>query len=447
MNGTRDRDRVIIVGLGKTGMSCVRHLAARDVELAVIDSREHPPCLDALRRDYPDIAFFPGPFDAGLLCTARELVVSPGVAPGEPAIAEAARAGVAIVGDVELFAREVAAPVIAITGSNGKSTVTMLLAAMARESGMQAAVGGNIGTPVLDLLNDVAPDCYIVELSSFQLETTSSLNARAATVLNISADHMDRYPDIDVYAGAKRRIFSGDGVMVLNADDERVMAMLEPRRKHVLFGLGHPQRACDFGVRVDDDGLWLVRGDQALMPAASIQMPGRHNIANVLAALALGEAAGLEMDAMLAAARHFPGLPHRTEWVAEHAGIRWYNDSKGTNVGATIAAIEGLGCPVVLIAGGDGKGADFTALRSVMQRHGRAAVLIGRDGPLIGQALKGVVPVVQAQTMTEAVQRAAELARPGDCVLLSPACASFDMYDSYIERGQHFVETVRRQVA
>jgi UDP-N-acetylmuramoylalanine--D-glutamate ligase len=446
MVNTDKNDRVIVIGLGKTGLSCVRYLVSQGCEVAVLDSREQPPCLAELQREYPDVAFFPGGFDASLMCQARQLVVSPGVSVRQPAIRQAAEAGVEIVGDVELFARVVPSPVIAITGSNGKSTVTMLLGAMARESGMVARVGGNIGTPVLDLLQDDEPDCYILELSSFQLETTTSLQPMAATVLNISADHMDRYDDIAQYTAAKQRIFNGEGVMVLNADDALVMTMRDEHRKTVLFGLGRPAND-DYGIIIDADDIWLAKGDRRLIASEQLQVPGRHNMANVLAALALGEAAGMPMERMLHAAMNFPGLPHRTEWVAEHNRVRWYNDSKGTNVGATVAAIEGLECPVVLIAGGDGKGADFSGLKPVMKHHGRAAVLIGRDAPGIGEALGNVVPIEYAQTMTEAVEKAAVLARAGDCVLLSPACASFDMYNSYIERGQHFVDVVRRQVA
>jgi len=458
----------LIVGLGKTGLSCARFLAARGVPLAVTDSRAHPAGLDALREELPDVAVFVGGFDSAALAAAEQLVVSPGVSLREPAIAAVVERGIPVVGDIELFARYAEAPVVAVTGTNGKSTVTALVGAMAQAAGSNVRVGGNIGTPALDLLEGVAAqaerqmfggapaatsavahgiarDLYVLELSSFQLETTYSLNAAAAAVLNVSADHMDRYLDLAEYAAAKQRIYHGDGVMVINADDPVVAAMAMLGRHVVRFGLGEPG-AGDFGLRNQDGQAWLAHGAEALMPAHELRLVGRHNLANALAALALGSAVGIPNDAMVQALRRFAGLAHRMQWVGERDGVRWYNDSKGTNVGATLAALRGMAGPVVLIAGGDGKGADFAPLRAVAADKARAVVLMGRDAGIIEAALAGAVPVVRAADMDDAVHKAGELARRGDAVLLSPACASFDMYNNYEERGEAFMAAVHRSL-
>jgi UDP-N-acetylmuramoylalanine--D-glutamate ligase len=347
------------------------------------------------------------------------------------------------IGDIELFAREATAPVIAITGANGKSTVTALTGEMCRRAGLQTAVGGNIGVPALSLLGDREPDVYVLELSSFQLETTHSLNARAATVLNISPDHMDRYGDIGEYAGAKARVFRGNGTMVLNADDSRVMRMRQSGRRTVSFGLGRPAEAQDYGLDEIRGETWLVHGTQPLMAAREVPLAGRHNLANVLAAMALAETAGVVPEDACAAVREFKGLPHRTELVAERNGVRWYDDSKGTNVGATVAALNGMTAPVILIAGGDGKGQDFSELKPACAQHARAVVLIGRDAPLIEAALGNAVTARRAKDMHEAVRFAAGLAQPGDVVLLSPACASFDMFRNYEHRAEVFRAAVR----
>jgi UDP-N-acetylmuramoylalanine--D-glutamate ligase len=440
--------RALVVGLGATGLSCARHLAARGHEVMAVDSRAAPPALDRLRAELPAVAVRTGGFVAADFAGRDLLVVSPGVSLREPAIAAAIAAGAEPVGDVELFARALAErdprPVLAITGSNGKSTVTSLVGAMCRAAGLDAAVGGNIGVPVLDLLRGPPPDCYVLELSSFQLETTCTLNARAAAVLNVSADHMDRYRDLDEYAAAKARIFHGDGTPVLNADDPLVMRLAPPGRARVCFGLGAPQADHDYGV-VDRGGEpWLARGARALLPAAELPLPGRHNLANALAAMALAECGGVPFDAMKRALAGFKGLPHRTELVLERDGVRWINDSKGTNVGATVAALSGMREPVILIAGGDGKGADFGALRPAVAAHARGVVLIGRDAPRLAAALEGAAPLVHAIDMEAAVRAARDLARPGDVVLLSPACASFDMYRNYEHRGEVFRTAVHR---
>jgi UDP-N-acetylmuramoylalanine--D-glutamate ligase len=433
----------VIVGLGKTGLSCARYLAARGASFVVTDSRTVPPGLEELHRDFPDVPVFTGGFDAAVLARARRLIVSPGVALTEPAVAAAVRDGAEAVGDIELFAREARAPVVAVTGANGKSTVTTLVGEMIRDAGFVVRVGGNLGTPALDLLATPIPDFYALELSSFQLETTYSLNAAAAVVLNISPDHMDRYGDVSEYAAAKRRIYHGDGVMVINRDDPRVAAMIEPGRRVVSFGLDAPGQE-DFGVRDCDGSVYLAKGDEFLLAAAVLRLKGGHNIANALAALALGEAVGIPMAGMLASLRRFPGLPHRTQWVASRDGVDWYNDSKGTNVGATLAALQGMPGKVVLIAGGLGKGQDFTPLKAAVAAKARAVVLLGRDAAQIAHALEGVVPVIHVNNMDEAVEQAGSLAQAGDSVLLSPACASFDMFRGYEHRGDVFSAAVCR---
>ncbi len=439
--------RALVVGLGATGLSCVRYLLTQGYVVEVVDSRPAPPQLAALRQEFPGIACHTGGFDARLFEAAELLVVSPGVALDEPVIVEAVARGAETVGDVELFARVARAPVLAITGANGKSTVTSLTGAMCREAGLNTAVGGNIGVPVLDLLRTAPPEVYVLELSSFQLETTTSLKPLAATVLNITPDHMDRYRDLDAYARAKGRVFAGQGLMVLNSDDPWVMRMAQPDRTTVRFGLGAPLSENDYGL-IDQGGEpWLAKGARRLLPAVEVPLTGRHNLANVLAAMALAEAAQVPFDAMKRAVVQFKGLAHRAELVAERDGVRWINDSKGTNVGATLAALNGMTGPVVLIAGGDGKGADFSALKAACAAHARAVVLIGRDAPLIEAALANAVPVAHAADMRAAVQRAHELAQSGDVVLLSPACASFDMFRNFEQRGDVFRTAVREQLA
>lgn len=448
-----NRTKTLIVGLGRTGLSVARHLVARGGQVAVVDSRPNPPGLDALQRDLPDVALFLGGFDEAAFAHADRLVVSPGVSLDTPVIAAAIARGAEVVGDVELFVRAANAPIAAITGSNGKSTVTTLLGEMARESGRRVAVGGNLGEPALDLLDD-AVELYVLELSSFQLDTTHSLRAAAAVVLNLSPDHMDRYPDLDAYANSKQKVLNHAVVGVYNADDPRVVAMRGSNEKWC-FTLGEPLAAAEdvfgcqrvFGVRQLDDGPWLCRGEQPLMAAAEVRIPGLHNRANALAALAMGSALGLDLAAMCEVLRHFPGLPHRTQFVAELGGVRWYNDSKGTNVGACIAALEGLSqgdaTRTVLIAGGDCKGAAFDELVPAVVAHARALVLIGRDAPDIARAVAGQVRVRHAEDMADAVRQAAELSEPGDRVLLSPACASFDMFRDYMHRGEVFMDAVR----
>ena len=432
----------IVVGLGKSGMSLVRFLARQGVPFAVADTRENPPELATLRLQFPQVEVRCGELDVEFLCRAQELYVSPGLALATPALQEAAKRGVKLSGDIELFARHAKAPIVAITGSNAKSTVTTLVGDMARAAGKRVAVGGNLGTPALDLLADDI-ELYVMELSSFQLETTERLNAEVATVLNVSEDHMDRYADMQAYHLAKHRIFRGARQVVVNRGDALSRPLVADQLPCWSFGLNKPDFKA-FGLIEEDGEKYLAYQFEKLMPVRELKVRGAHNQANALAALALGHAVGLPFGPMLAALRAFTGLAHRCQWVRELRGVAYYDDSKATNVGAALAAIEGLGADIdgklVLIAGGDGKGADFSGLTAPVARYCRAVVLLGRDAELIAAALGDAVPLVRVKTLDEAVQRCAELAREGDAVLLSPACASLDMFKNFEERGRLFAQ-------
>ncbi|SES80965.1 UDP-N-acetylmuramoyl-L-alanine--D-glutamate ligase [Pseudomonas graminis] len=434
----------IVVGLGKSGMSLVRFLANRGVSFAVADTRENPPELATLRRDYPQVDVRCGELDVEFLCRADELYVSPGLALATPALQEAAMRGVKLSGDIELFARNAKAPIVAISGSNAKSTVTTLVGEMAAAAGKRVAVGGNLGTPALDLLSDDV-ELYVMELSSFQLETTDQLGAEVATVLNISEDHMDRYTGLPAYHLAKHRIFRGARQVVVNRQDTLTRPLIGEGVPCWTFGLNKPDRN-GFGLREENGEKYLAFQFDNLMPVRELKIRGGHNQANALAALALGHAAGLPFDAMLASLKTFAGLVHRCQWLRELNGVNYYDDSKATNVGAALAAIEGLGADIdgklVLIAGGDGKGADFTPLKAPVAAHCRAVVLLGRDADLLAATFGDSVPLVRVTTLEEAVQRAADIAQEGDAVLLSPACASLDMFKNFEERGQLFARAV-----
>lgn len=434
----------IVVGLGKSGMSLVRFLANRGVSFAVADTRENPPELATLRREYPQVDVRCGELDVEFLCRADELYVSPGLALATPALQQAAARGVKLSGDIELFARYAKAPIIAITGSNAKSTVTTLVGEMAAAAGKRVAVGGNLGTPALDLLNDDI-ELYVMELSSFQLETTDQLGAEVATVLNISEDHMDRYSGLPAYHLAKHRVFRGARQVVVNRQDVLTRPLIGEGLPCWTFGLNKPDFH-GFGLREENGEKYLAFQFDNLMPVRELKIRGAHNQSNALAALALGHAVGLPMVSMLNSLRSFGGLEHRCQWLREREGVSYYDDSKATNVGAALAAIEGLGADIpgklVLIAGGDGKGADFSGLRAPVAAHCRTVVLIGRDAELIAKALGDDVALIRVATLDEAVQRCAEIAQAGDAVLLSPACASFDMFKNYEERGRLFAQAV-----
>lgn len=428
---------VLVVGLGATGVSCARYLMRLGQAVRVVDSRSEPPGLAQLGplREALDLRL--GAFDPAALDGIAEVVVSPGVSLAEPMLAEARQRGLALLGDIEIFSRAAPAAIAAITGSNGKSTVTTLLAELAVAGGLAVRAGGNLGTPALDLLEGEVPDVYVLELSSFQLELTDSLRPQAACVLNITPDHIDRHGSMDRYAAAKARILSGAGTVVLNRDDRLVMAMWDGRTPCIRFGLGVPSEG-EYGLVETAAGAALARGADVLIPAARLKIRGRHNLANALAALAMAEALGLEPAGLLDALARFPGLPHRAEWVAERGGVAYVNDSKGTNVGAAVAAISGMEGTVVLVAGGDGKGADFAPLAAAARDKVRAAVLLGRDAPQLARVLAEICTVVRVDGIEEAVAEAARIARPGETVLLSPACASTDMYSDYTERGRRF---------
>ena len=429
---------VLVVGLGDTGLSCVRHLSASRRRIVAVDSRERPPRRGAVESEFPGLELHCGRFDTPLFESAGEIVLSPGLSAREPALQAAATRGVPVIGDIELFARAADAPVVAITGSNGKSTVTSLVGAMARSAGVRAGVGGNLGPPALSLLGR-GHELYVLELSSFQLETTSTLRPAAATVLNLSPDHMDRYRSFDEYVAAKRRVFRDGTVVVANLDDPLARGLGGEHRPTIGFGTNASSGA-RWHVAGSGTAARIMRSDRAVLPVDSIPLAGMHNVSNVLAAFALGDAVGLDLDAMSVAVESFTGLPHRCETVAVHGGVRWINDSKGTNVGATVAAIQGIGAggPLVLIAGGLGKRADFSPLGAPVALYVRCAVLIGLDAARIGEALRGRTEIRHAPDLPAAVEVAWSVARAGESVLFSPACASFDMFESFAARGDTF---------
>ncbi len=436
----------VIAGLGRTGLSCVRYLREHGWRVAVTDTRADPPQLEQLRALDPDIVVRSGGLDPQLLDEAVYVLASPGLPLDLPFFAEARRRGLEIFGDIELFARAVSAPVAAITGTNGKSTVTSLVGRMAARAGLLVRVGGNLGEPALDLLaaaeRSARPtDLYVLELSSFQLDTTESLDLKGAAVLNVSADHLDRYASVEDYALSKARVFARCDTAVVNLDDALVARMTRVGQRVLGFSVGGAAGAA-YTV-LQRDGLWLARHGEPLLPVAQMRLRGMHNAANALAALALGEALELPRAAMLAELREFTGLPHRTQWVAEVRGVTYIDDSKGTNVGATLAAVSGMDGPLVLIAGGEGKNQDFTPLAAALRGKARHVVLIGRDAERIARAIHGVCASETCASMRAAVAAAARSAAPGDTVLLSPACASLDMFRDYAHRGESFAQAVR----
>lgn len=457
---------VLVLGLGETGLSMAKWLFRRGALVRAADTRNEPPGVKAFNSALPQAEVFAGPLTARAFSGVDLIAISPGVPLSEPLVQQALKKGTPVVGDMEFFAWAVRdagicrPKLIGITGSNGKTTVTAMTGAMLKKAGWDVEVAGNIGPAVLDALmcredTGKMPQAWVLELSSFQLETTESLQLDAAAVLNVSEDHLDRYPGMQEYAAAKARIFlhsdtatggKGDSrrVQILNGDDPLVRQMALAGRPHVTFSLGMPQSDRDFGLFREGGDTWLMRGDARLMKTSELAIPGRHNCANALAALALCRALVVPFDPLLQALRQFRGLPHRVEKVAAFSGITFYDDSKGTNVGATVAALKGLGQPVVLIAGGDGKAQDFSPLATPIGEHGRAVVLIGRDAEKIAVAINECgVPLHRAQTMEEAVRKSFQLARKGDAVLMSPACASLDMFNNYVHRAEVFVAAVK----
>ena len=450
---------MLVLGLGETGLSMTRWLVRHGANVRVADSRADPPHARTLAEELPGVPVLRGPFGDDTFADVDAVAISPGVDRREPAVRRTLQRGVPVVGDVEIFAQAIARianergksrpQVLAITGSNGKSTVTSMTGEACKAAGRETVVAGNIGLPVLDALESAEngaplPDVYVLELSSFQLESTSTLDSAAATVLNVTEDHLDRYDGMADYAAAKARIFQGAGIQVLNRLDTWSMSMARAGREVMTFGTDAPRSDDDWGLA---DGV-LKRGDAALMRATDLSVAGLHNAANALAALALGTAVDCPVQPMLEGLRGFRGLPHRLEKVAQIHGISFYDDSKGTNVGATVAALGGMTSPTVLIAGGDGKGQDFSPLAPAVSAHARAVVLIGRDAPLIEAVLASCgVALLRVRTIEDAVQVAYSAAHAGDAVLLSPACASYDMFRSYVHRGECFVQAVRALAA
>lgn len=434
----------VIIGLGVTGLACAQYFKTLNIPFTMMDSRIAPPKLAEFKSLFPDVPLYTGGFSKDILSTATQVILSPGISKHHPDFAIIPSTA-SVIGDIELFAESVSSPVVAITGSNGKSTVTTLVGEMAKAVGISVGVGGNLGVPVLKLLLE-KHDLYVLELSSFQLETTYSLKPVVATVLNICPDHMDRYSTLVDYIAAKSRIFKGCQQIVVNRADPILPSDFQKQIPIISFGLDAPTDVNQYGV-IQKNGIdWLAKGKKALLPTTKLALFGRHNMANALAALALGESIHLPMEAMLSTLEKFQGLPHRCEWVKEINGVQWINDSKGTNVGATLSALQGLAADIpgkwILIAGGVGKNADFTPLRAMVKSHCRAVVLIGEAADELQALLEPVSPCYRANSLEEAVEISAKQAKPGDGVLLSPACASLDMFRDFEHRGEVFKAAV-----
>ncbi|MGC3982641.1 MAG: UDP-N-acetylmuramoyl-L-alanine--D-glutamate ligase [Steroidobacteraceae bacterium] len=439
---TQLQGKRLIVGLGRTGLSVARHLYAQGIAFAVTDGSASPGGLETLKEFAPEAPLFLGSLTPAALDGVVEIIASPGIALRSPLLSEAQARGIPVIGDVELFARATQVPVVAITGTNGKSTVTTLIALMAQAAGLRAFAGGNLGRPALDLLQETPADLFVLELSSFQLETTASLRTQTATVLNVTSDHMDRYDSMINYAQAKARIFDRCAAAVVNRDDALVMAMPRHGQRVLSFSV-HPDAHADYSIELLDKDVLLRAHGKTLMAMSELKLTGLHNAANALAALAMCEALNLDMSACLQALREFPGLPHRAESVGEVGGVRYIEDSKGTNVGATLAAVTGMQGPLVVIAGGQGKGQDFAPLADAFRDKVKHVVLIGQDAKQIESVLKGVCSTEYADSMEQAVVAAARVAQAGDTVLLSPACASLDMFRDYAHRGAVFTAAVK----
>jgi len=443
MNETNLHYDAVIVGLGKTGLSCVRYLINQGLNIAITDSRNKPPELSTLKNEYASIPVYLGEISAEILLASDQIILSPGVSLDNEAVKQAIEYGIPVFGDIELFCQQAKAPIIAISGSNGKSTVTTLLAEMTSKAGIRTCVGGNLGTPALELLDDDIPDLYVLELSSFQLETTFSLSAHASVVLNVSPDHMDRYSNLNEYADAKRKIYSGKGLMIINQDDELVRAMADDSRQLIYFSLTVPDKN-NLGIVTDKGEVWLCQGNNKIIKRSELGIKGEHNVANALAAMALASSVNVPNNVMTDTLKSFTGLEHRCQWVAKNNNVSWYNDSKATNVGACIASIKGL-CDlgkIILIAGGDSKGADLSSLKPVIKQYVKKVLLLGVDANKLADVMGSEVAYEFVANMDEAVNLASDIADPGDLVLLAPACASLDMYENYQQRGDAFVSAV-----
>ena len=436
--------RDLVVGLGTTGLSVARYLRRAGLDAMFVDSRAEPPGIEQLDEVWPDADVQLGKLT--LPDNAGRLIVSPGIADKEPLIAKARKAELEVVSDIELFAREAAAPYVAVTGSNGKSTVTTLLYHMGRAAGQEVLAGGNLGEPALDLLSIQAPDLYVLELSSFQLLRTDSLAAAVAVLLNVSPDHLDWHRSEKEYRDSKYSIYDGAAAAVINRADKRAAKATKGIDTVISFGMDEPPEG-HYGIRAEDGINYLARGNTLLIATTDMAMYGRHNQENALAALAAGELLGFRLPAMLQVLNEFPGLPHRMQFVARKGAVDFINDSKATNVAAAVASVESVDGMLVLVAGGDGKGGDFAELAAALENRLRAAVLIGTDADRIADALDTVMPVYFARDMDDAVEQAAAYAQSDDTVLLAPACASLDQYENYAARGDAFaaaVETLPR---
>jgi UDP-N-acetylmuramoylalanine--D-glutamate ligase len=438
--------RSLVVGLGATGVATANFLAARGATVRVLDSRESPPGLGALQAAQPSLEIVTGNLDPRWLDGIDEVVLSPGLSVDIPLAHAARERGLAVIGDIELFARHCPAPIVAVTGSNGKSTVTALVARMLSAGGMPALAGGNLGPPALALLELPPARAYVLEISSFQMETTDTLRPLASAVLNLSADHLDRHGSFDCYAALKRKLLVAGTTAVYNQDDPVVRAMGEAHPRGVPFSIA-AELARGYSVVERQGERWLAHDRRPLVRCSRLTLRGAHNEANALAALALSRTLLAVDEPVVRALCEFAGLPHRCQWVRELTGVKFIDDSKGTNVGATEAALRGLAGPFVLIAGGVGKGQDFGPLRAAATGKLRAAVLIGQAASAVAAALEGLCPIECTSGMAEAVRAAYALAEPGDTVLLSPACASFDMFRDYRHRGDMFVSAVRELAA
>ena len=430
----------LVLGLGATGLSVARYLRRNDIDAVFADSRDEPPGLDDLEKEWPDAEVLLGA--SKLQKSAGRIIVSPGIADSDPVLKAARKAKLEVISDIELFAREAKAPFVAITGSNGKSTVTTLLYYMCRAAGHSVLAGGNLGEPALDLLNQDEPDFYVLELSSFQLQRTESLPAEAAILLNISPDHLDWHASEDEYRESKYRIFREARAAVINRADDESASRVKKIKSVISFGLDEPGED-QYGIRSEEGVNYLARGEQLLIATTELKMYGLHNQANALAALAAGELMGLELPAMLQVLNEFPGLPHRMQFVIRVGAVDYINDSKATNVAAAVASIDSVDSTLVLIAGGDSKGGEFDDLVAAVENKLRAAILIGKDAAKISDALDTVMPVYFAQDMDDAVAQAAFYAESDDTVLLAPACASLDQYDNYAARGDAFCRAAK----
>ncbi len=429
----------LVLGLGATGLSVARYLKRADRDAVFFDSREEPPGLEELDEIWPDADRELG--SSELPRNVARVIVSPGIADSD-ALVEAARdAGLEVISDVELFARDAKAPFIGVTGSNGKSTVTTLVYHMCRAAGHSVLAGGNLGEPALDLLAEEEPDFYVLELSSFQLQRTLKLPAKVAVLLNVTPDHLDWHASEEQYRESKYRIFREADSAVINREDSEAAERTKHIDRVISFGLDAPEDG-HYGLRREDDQVFLARGDSVLLAVSELALFGLHNQANALAALAAGELLGLDLQAMLQVLCEFPGLPHRMQFVRRVSAVNYVNDSKATNVAAAIASIQSVDGMLVLIAGGEGKGGDFGALAEPLEKKLRAAVLIGRDAEAIEAALDTIVPTYFARDMDDAVQQASAFAESDDTVLLAPACASFDQFDNYAARGEAFCSAV-----